>query len=165
MKRLNIVLFITAFSLASCLETEEFDGLTDLRPDVSIEFPGRVYDQNAGLAVRITGFSTAPNIVIPMEVKGGSESISKVLSVEARGARLPAPGACGAYAVVQATEMDIDDTRNFSYSIPLSAITASGATCAATIVGAGMYYEFIFTLEMSDGSTIVTMPVRAQIVE
>jgi hypothetical protein len=166
-KYLYAIMIIMAAAISGCLESDEFDGLTDTRPKASINFPGRQYDQNVGLAVRITGFSSVPNVVVPMEVAGGGNvSISKILLVEARGAKLPTPGACTNYAVIQADAADIDDTRSYSYSVPLSTLTGNAtATCAAGIVGAGMYYEFIFTLEMSDGSTVVTMPVRVQIVE
>lgn len=167
MKYLYIVMIVMAAAVSGCLESDDFDGLTDTRPPVSITFPGRQYNQNVGLAVMISGFSNSPDVVVPMEVSGGgSVSISKVLKVEARAAKLPAPGACTNYAVVQAAETDITDTRNYSYSIPLSTLTANAtATCQAAIVGAGMYYEFIFTLEMSDGSPVVTMPVRVMINE
>jgi hypothetical protein len=165
MKYLYIVMIVMAAVLSACLESDELDGLTDTRPPVAINFPGRQYNQNAGLAVMISGFGASPNVVVPMEVSGGGNvSIAKILSVEARAARLPAPGACTNYVVVQA-ETDIEDTRSFSYSVPLSTLTGSTATCQANIVGAGMYYEFIFTFELSDGSSVVTMPVRAQINE
>ena len=151
MKLNKVLLFLLIVVLGGCLEVDRFDGLTDSRPKIAIEFPGRQYDQDVGLGFIVTGFATNPDLVVTMKLDGGPSgvTIEALTRVEARGAKLPTPGACTNYATVQ-TDVAANNERTFEYRIPLSTMNASAARCNATIVLPNMYYEFIFTLRLSD---------------
>ncbi len=159
MKNILTILFITGLmTLTSCLESDDFDGLTDSKPDVAIMFPGREYDQQVGLGFITNGYEPTTSITYSMEVEGGDLEIESILLVEARAGDVNI-GGCTAYAVVEDQEITVN-SRTYDYTRNLDLFTASGAICNPVLDKADTYFEVIFTLRMSNGEQIVTMPVR-----
>ena len=143
-----------------CLEDDGFDGLTDVRPEVSITFPGRDFDQNGGLAFIHTGMSNDPLLTVNIELEGGSADMTNISSVEARAAHVNI-GICGSFAVV-----DIDvpvSGRTTTYQIQFSALANSAATCSPILLIPDMYFEMIFTIDLNDGRELISQKVRVMV--
>jgi hypothetical protein len=149
--------------LASCLETDRLDGLTDTRPDIGVDFPGRTYDQNAGLTFVTTGFASQPAVPVTMQLEGAEgRTIASLKRVEVRAVQLTTPTRTCPY-VVFAENVPASNERQFTYSVPYAEITSTKGTCGAAMVRPDIYYEFIFTVVLDNGQEIVTMPVRSML--
>lgn len=147
---------MTVFS--GCLESDDFDGLTDSRPEVAITFPGRTYDQQVGLGFITTGYDPTTAITYTMEVEGGNLEIESILLVEGRAGDVNV-GACSNYAVVEDQEIMVN-SQSFDYSRTLEIFQNSEAICNPVLDKPDTYFELVFTLLMSNGDQIITMPVR-----
>jgi hypothetical protein len=149
--------------LVSCLESDRLDGLTDTRPEIGVDFPGRTYDQNAGLTFITTGLASQPAVAVAMQLEGGAgRTISSLKKVEVRAVQLTNPTRTCPY-VVFAENVPAGNERQFNYTIPFAEITSTKGTCDAAMVRPDIYYEFIFTVVLDNGQEIVTMPVRSMI--
>lgn len=149
--------------LGGCLETDNFDGLTDNRPEIAVTFPGRSFDQDIGLAYISSGFNSGnATVTVTAELEGGSANIANIISVEASGG-LIAAGACNSFQVLE--ENVAASGRSFSYAMTLDELTNSDATCTATILAPDVYWDLIFTLEMDNGAQIVSQQVRVAFTE
>jgi hypothetical protein len=146
-------------SLSSCLENDEFDGLTDSRPDMAITFPGREYVQEGGLVFVTTGYANNPHVEVVLELEGGQgRTIASIKTVEARAVRIG--GSTCTYRVFE-TNVPVGNLRTFTYSKPLSALQATNVTCNASVRQPNVYYEYIFTVVLDNGQELVSMPVRS----
>ncbi len=154
---LYITLLAFIVTTTGCLESDDFDGLTDNKPAIALTFPDREYDQNVGLGYIATGYAGNPTITYTLELDGGSEDIQSILMVEGRAADVNL-GACG-YAVVEDTEIQVN-ARSFDYSRSLDFFLGSDALCADVLDKPDTYFELIFTVQLSNGEQIVSMPVR-----
>ena len=168
MKKVNIIILLVALaSFTGCLEVDDdFNVLSDFTAEIEVTFPGRVFNQDAGLVFQATGFANNPDVPVTMALEGGDESITitEIVNVEARGGLLnPNIGVCG--TLVSVDQNVSMSGRSVDYSIPLDNLLNSGATCAQVIVAPNMFYEFRITVQLSNGEQIVTSPVRSQILE
>jgi hypothetical protein len=162
---IKLLAFCVLLPLASCLESDELDGLTDTRPEIAVNFPGRTYDQNGGLVFINTGLANNPDVSVVMELEGGEgRTIASLKSVEVRAVQLTNPTRTCGY-VVYAENVPANNQRQFIYSAPLAALAASKATCSEAMVRPDLYYEFIFTVVLDNGAELVTMPVRSIVKE
>lgn len=140
-----------------CLESDDFDGLTDTKPAVAVTFPDREFDQNMGLGYVATGYAGNPNITYTLTLEGGSEDIASILMVEGRAADVNL-GACG-YAVIEDDEIAVN-SNSFDYTRSLQFFLDSDALCAGVLDKPDTYFELIFTIQLTNGEQIVAMPVR-----
>jgi hypothetical protein len=166
MKRYNrffnsLSVFFVLLSFSSCLENDDFDGLTDTRPQVGITFPGRQYVQEGGLVFLTTGFANNPDVSVSMELQGGEgRTIASIKQVEVRAVRIG--GSTCTYRVFD-TNVAVGNARSFTYTKPLSVLQESPVTCNASVRQPNVYYEFIFTVVLDNGQELVSMPVRSLI--
>jgi len=158
MKKAIIILFAATMSLTSCLESDEFDGLTDNKPEVAVTFPGRTYDQLVGLGFIAEGYDANPDITYTMMVEGGNADIESILKVEGRAGNVNV-GNCTAYATIEDDAIAVNNST-FDYTRSLQFFTESGALCNVVLDTPDTYYELIFTIQLTNGDQIVTMPVR-----
>ncbi len=152
-----IVIALMSFGMTSCLESDEFDGLTDNKPVIAVTFPGRTYDQQVGLGFVATGYSANPTITYTMELEGGNVDIESILKIEGRAGDVNL-GVCG-YATIEDDEITVND-RSFDYTRSLEFFLDSPALCAGVLDKPDTYFELIFTIQLSNGEQVVSMPVR-----
>ena len=159
MRKNIIILFITVLPviMPACLETDEFDGLTDNKPEISVMFPGRTYDQQVGLGFIAEGYDNDPSITYTMMLEGGNAEIESILKVEGRSGDVNL-GVCD-YATIEEDVIDVNSTT-FDYTRSLQFFKDSGALCSSVLDKPDTYYELIFTIQLTNGDQIVTMPVR-----
>ncbi|MCA6073672.1 hypothetical protein [Fulvivirga sedimenti] len=152
-----IAIMLMSVSVTSCLESDEFDGLTDNKPAIAVKFPGRTYDQQVGLGFVTTGYAGNPTITYTMELDGGNTDIESILKVEGRAGDVNL-GVCG-YATIEDDDIAVN-ARSFDYTRSLEFFLTSPALCAGVLDKPNTYFELIFTIQLTNGDQIVTMPVR-----
>ncbi len=159
MKYLSYIIMLAAMVVGTtgCLESDDFDGLTDTKPAIALTFPDREYDQNMGLGYITTGYATNPDITYTLALEGGNESIAAILMVEGRAVDVNL-GACG-YGIVEDETIPVNATT-FDYTRSLEFFLSSGALCADVLDKPDTYFELIFTIQLTNGDEIVSMPVR-----
>ena len=159
MKKISYLIAVLALSagMSSCLESDEFDGLTDSKPEISVTFPGRTYDQQVGLGFVATGYASNPSITYTMTLEGGNADIESILKVEGRAADVTL-GNCP-YGTIEDVDIPVN-SRSFDYTRSLEFLLNSNALCSGTLDKPDTYFELIFTIQLTNGDQIVTMPVR-----
>ncbi|MEL7002081.1 MAG: hypothetical protein AAFN93_05005 [Bacteroidota bacterium] len=160
-KNFIYTLFLVGISVAfsSCLESDDFDGLTDSRPAIALEFPGREFDQQVGLGFIATGFANDPDMTYTLQLSGGGDvTISRIISVEGRAASI-AQGTCPAFSLIE-ENVAVGGADTFDYTRAYSFFRDSDALCAAVLDVPDVWYELIFTVELSNGEEIVSQRVR-----
>ncbi|MEJ2004612.1 MAG: hypothetical protein P8X57_06540 [Cyclobacteriaceae bacterium] len=153
-----LLTFMMSFSFTSCLESDEFDGLTDNKPEIAIMFPGRTYDQQVGLGFIAEGYGANPDITYTMMVDGGNATIDRILKVEGRAGDVNL-GVCSSFATVENDAITVN-AETFDYTRSLDFFRESPALCDESLDKPDTYYELIFTIQLTNGDQIVTMPVR-----
>lgn len=155
----TIILAGLGMVFTSCLESDDFDGLTDSRPAIALEFPGREFDQQVGLGFITTGFGSNPNITYTLQLAGGgSVGIERIISVEGRAASI-AQGTCPAFTIIE-ENVSVGGADTFDYTRSYEFFRDSDALCAAALDVPDVWYELIFTVELSNGEEIVSQRVR-----
>ncbi len=161
-----IALLGMAAMFPSCLESDDFDGLTDSRPEVAIEFPGRQYDQEVGLGFIATGFDNSPSITYTLQLEGGGDvGISSIVSVEGRAAiadegdRDLDVTICPSFEQIE-EDINVGGARSFEYTRTYDFLSTSAALCSQDLRIPDVYYELIFTIELTNGEQLVSMWVR-----
>lgn len=151
-------MFLLIFG-TSCFESDDFDGLIDSRPEISIVFPDRQFDQEVGLGYVATGYNSNPSITYKIQLEGaGGVGIERIVAVEARAANVNI-GTCPSFSVIE-EDIDASDTGTFEYTRSLDFFTGSDALCDGSLDVPDTYYELIFTLRLTDGQEMVSMQVR-----
>ena len=156
--RLKILSFALLATLSGCLESDDFDGLTDSRPPIAIEFPDREFDQEVGLGYIATGFSSNPNITYKLQLTGGDTDIRRIVSVEGRAANVEL-GTCPSFSLIE-EDISVNGANPFDYTRDYSFFRGSSALCSPNLDVPDVYYELIFTIELSNGEQIVSQRVR-----
>ena len=158
------IIYITALlgmtvMFSSCMESDDFDGLTDARSEIAIEFPGRQYDQMVGLGFITTGFNSSPDITYTMELSGGGDvGISRIVNIEGRAAHVDV-STCTSFEPIE-ENIAVGGDRSFSYTRSYDFLRTSDALCTDDLNIPDVYYELIFTIELTNGEELVSMWVR-----
>lgn len=161
MKNTKIIPFLSLLLslvlLTSCLETDEFDGLTDSLADKYLDFPDRVYDQRVGFGIVAPGtFNDANPIQMNMVSVGGV--IATINTIQTKAGR-DVVGTCGNWNNLVTEPITVNST---TYTFTTMYSVNAPFSCAG-VIGvnqAGHYYEFRFNVTYQDGTTFWTEPIR-----
>ena len=145
------------FLMTSCLETDEFDGLTDSLADKYLEFPDREFDQRVGFGIIADGtFNDAAPIQMNMTAVGGT--IATINQVQTKAGR-DVVGTCGDWNDLVTDVIDVN-SASFTFSTMWSDNAPLSCTGAIGVNDPGHYYELRFNVTYQDGTNFWTEPIR-----
>jgi len=173
----TFIKYISVLSLIpfcfGCLESDDFDGLTDVRPEIGVEFPDRVYSEFMGLAY-IGSYNEADSLqstlFVTMELSGEEANIQSIRQLESRGSTssVPSPSVvvCNDYITANPSiDLAITPGRSVTFEFTVADIMPTEEQCDGFTLSQEAFWDILFTVVLDNDEEVVTQEVRVGFIE